>query len=117
MFAEGSKYPYETTRLLLAKMAPVLRKMPNRIRVTGHTTTGHAYVDTNYSGWELSADRANTTRRILQEFGIGNDRFSEVVGKSDTEPLFPNDPFLAANRRISILLIKEAPPLPTEYKP
>ena len=117
MFPEGSKYPYETTRMLLAKMAPVLRRMPNRIQITGHTTSGSTYVDPNYTGWDLSADRANATRRILSEFGLPDDRFYEVVGKSDTEPLFPNDPYLAANRRISILLMAEEPPLPRGYTP
>ncbi len=117
MFPEGSKYPYERTRMLLAKMAPILRRLPNRIKITGHTTSGTAYTDPNYTGWDLSSDRANATRRILTQFGVSNDRFFEVVGKSDSEPLFPNDPFLASNRRVSILLMSEEPPLPKGYSP
>lgn len=117
MFPEGSKYPYETTRLLMERMAPVLRAMPNRIRVTGHTTSGRPFADANYTAWDLSADRANATRRILSQFGVPNDQVFAVVGKADSEPLFPNDPFLAANRRISILMMKEEPPLPEAHKP
>lgn len=117
MFPEGSKYPYELTRRLLAKMAPVLMEMPNRIRITGHTMSGQVSGNPGYTNWELSADRANAARQILSEYGVDNDRFYSVVGKSDTDPLFPNDPFLAANRRISILLMAEAPPLPVDYRP
>jgi len=117
MFSEGSRFPYETTRLLLERMAPVLRAMPNRIRITGHTTSGRPFPDPDYSSWDLSADRANAVRRILNQFGVAPDQVFAVVGKADSEPLFPNDPFLAANRRISILMMREAPPLPTDHKP
>lgn len=117
MFREGSKYPYETTRRLIAKMAPVLAQMPNRIEITGHTTAGAANTDPNYTGWDLSSERANIARQILAEYGVPNDQFYAVVGKSDTEPLFPNDPYLAANRRIGILLRAEAPPIPPDHKP
>ncbi|GGF04772.1 OmpA family protein [Stappia taiwanensis] len=117
MFPEGSKYPYEITRRLLAKMAPVVARMPNRIQITGHTTSGRTSVNPGYTAWELSADRANAARQILAEYGIPSDRFFGVVGKADTEPLFPNDPFLAANRRIGILLMAEDPPLPLGHNP
>ncbi|WP_321501428.1 flagellar motor protein MotB [Breoghania sp.] len=117
MFPEGSKYPYETTRTLLSKMAPVLMSMPNRIKITGHTMSGSGVQGSGYTNWELSADRANAARQILSEYGVKDDRFFAVVGKSDTDPLFPHDPYLAANRRISILLMNESPPLPIDYKP
>ncbi|WP_306027907.1 flagellar motor protein MotB [Stappia sp. MMSF_3263] len=117
MFPEGSKYPYEITRRLLAKMAPVIARMPNRIQVTGHTTSGGMTINPGYTNWELSADRANAARQILSEYGIPQDRFYGVVGKADTEPLFPNDPYLAANRRIGILLMREAPPIPLGHNP
>ena len=117
MFPEGSKYPYEITRRLLATMAPVISRMPNRIQVTGHTTSGGMTINPGYTNWELSADRANAARQILSEHGIPQDRFYGVVGKADTEPLFPNDPYLAANRRIGILLMREAPPIPLGHNP
>ncbi|MEM8797422.1 MAG: flagellar motor protein MotB [Pseudomonadota bacterium] len=116
MFPEGSKQPYESTRRLLETAAPILRRMPNRIQITGHTTAGTLSIDPNYTSWELSADRANAARAILREAGIGRDRIYGVVGKGTSEPLFPNDPFLASNRRIEILLMHEPPPIPTGHK-
>lgn len=117
MFPEGSKIPYQTTKTLLDAAAPILRQMPNRIRITGHTTSGSITADPNYTAFELSSDRANVTRAILSEAGLGHDRIHSVVGKGDTEPLFPNDPFLASNRRIEILLMHEEPPIPEGFKP
>ena len=116
MFREGSKYPYETTRRLISKMAPVLARMPNRIEITGHTTAGRSTTDPSYTGWDLSTERANVARQILSEYGVPDGQFHSVVGKSDTEPLFPNDPYLAANRRVGILLMAEEPPIPPGHK-
>ncbi|MGI9387958.1 MAG: OmpA/MotB family protein [Methyloligellaceae bacterium] len=117
MFAAGSTEPYERTRKLLIKMAPVLKKLPNRIAVTGHTDASRLYERPGYTLWDLSADRAKSALRILSENGVPNDRFFSVTGKADSQPLFPEDPFLAANRRISILIMSEAPPYPVGYKP
>lgn len=117
MFREGSKYPYETTRRLLAKMAPVLAQMPNRIEITGHTSIGQPKLNPQYTAWSLSADRADIAQQILAEYGVPDDRFFGVTGKAASEPLFPNDLLLAANRRISILLKAESPPLPPGYSP
>ena len=116
MFPEGSKRPFETTRRLMETAAPILRRMPNRLKITGHTTAGSITTDPSYTGWELSADRANATRAILMASGLGRDRIFSVVGKGDAEPLFPNDPFLAANRRIEILLMHEEPPVSPGHK-
>lgn len=117
MFRQGSAEPNERARLLLAKMAPVLRKMPNRITITGHTDSSRMYSDPNYTLWDLSADRAKAARQILSDNGIPHDRFFAISGRADAEPLFPEDPLLAANRRVSILLMAEAPPYPIEHKP
>ena len=62
--------------------------------------------------WELSADRANAVRRILEEEGVPTAHFFMVAGRADTQPLFPDDPFVAANRRVTITLMREAPPMP-----
>ena len=116
MFPQSSKYPYEHTRQLLVAMAPVLRQMPNRIKISGHTDGNTRFNDPNYTNWELSSDRANTVRRILSQNGISSDRFFAVEGKADTEPLFPDDVFLSANRRVTILVMPENPPLPPNHK-
>ena len=118
MFPEGSKYPFETTRLLLAQMAPVLRQFPYRLQITCHTSSSTAPpLNPAYSDWELSADRANAARRILQDEGVPTERFAGVIGKADSEPLFANDPGLPANRRITILLMREEPPIPQDHMP
>lgn len=117
MFTPGSVKPRRHTVKLLQKMAPVLKAMPNRITITGHTDSTKLYKKDGYSLWELTADRANSARRILAAAGVPNDKFFAVTGKADTQPLFPEDTFMAANRRVSILIMNEEPPLPIDHKP
>lgn len=117
MFPEGSKYPYEMTRKAIAAMAPALARMPNRIRISGHTAAGARYDNPRYGAWELSFDRANIARQILEEFGVSNDRIESVVGRADSDPFFPTDPYLAGNQRVEITLIYEKPPVPVDLKP
>ncbi|MEO6394628.1 MAG: flagellar motor protein MotB [Devosia sp.] len=117
MFPEGSKYPYELTRKAIAAMAPALQKMPNRLRISGHTAAGTTYDNPRYGAWELSFDRANVTRQILEEFGLADDRVESVVGRGEADPFFPNDPYLSANQRVSILLVFEKPPVPVDLEP
>ncbi len=117
MFPEGSKEPYERTRKVIEKIAAPLRATPYRIAVTGHTSSSRAPARPGYGPWELSADRANVVRRILQEEGVPEGHFFQVAGKADTDPLFPDDPYIAANRRVTITLLREEPPLPLGFKP
>jgi chemotaxis protein MotB len=56
-------------------------------------------------------------RQILAEEGIPPQNFYAVAGKADTDPLFPEDPYIAANRRVTITLMREAPPLPPNLQP
>lgn len=117
MFPPGSKEPYARTQHLLAKMAPVLSRMPNRIKITGHTDSTRLFTQNGYTQWDLSSDRANAARKLLASNGVPHDQFYSVEGKADSEPMFPDDTFLAANRRISILVMSEAPPLPADHRP
>lgn len=117
MFPGAAAEPYERTRKLLASMAPVLKSLPNRIRITGHTDASRAHERAGRTLWDLSADRAKAARRILAANGLPHDRFYSVEGRADAEPLFPDDPFLASNRRISILVMSEAPPYPIGDRP
>ena len=112
MFAEGAKQPYEFTRTILSKLAAPLARLPHRIRITGHTAGATRWSGNGPSPWDLSSGRAVAVEEILTNYGVPADRFESVVGKADTDPLFPNEPMLAANRRIDILLVHEAPPLP-----
>jgi chemotaxis protein MotB len=117
MFPEGSKEPYERTRRLIEKLASPLKALPYRVAITGHTSASKVPARPGYGPWELSADRANVTRRILEEEGVAASHMFMVAGKADTQPLFPDDPFLAANRRVTITLMREEPPLPVNFKP
>jgi chemotaxis protein MotB len=64
---------------------------------------------------DLSSDRANAARRILEANGIKDERVYSVDAKAAQEPLYPDDPDMPANRRISIVLLREAPVLPADH--
>jgi chemotaxis protein MotB len=117
MFPEGAKEPYERTRRIIEKLAGPLKATPYRIAITGHTAASHTPAKADYGPWNLSADRANAVRQILEEEGIPSANFYAVSGKADTDPLFPDDPFIAANRRVTITLMREAPPVPPDLRP
>ena len=117
MFPEGSKEPYERTRLALSKLAGPLRAVPYRISITGHSSASKTPSRPGYGPWELSTDRAATVRRILEGEGVPAANFFAVSGKADTLPLFPDDPYIAANRRVTITLMREEPPIAVDFKP
>jgi chemotaxis protein MotB len=113
MFAGSSAEPLPRTVRLLEAVAEIMEQLPNRISISGHTDTSSPSKG-GYSNWELSADRANAARRILEARGVDADRIFQVTGKAASEPLYPDDPDLPANRRISIVLLREAPVMPAD---
>jgi chemotaxis protein MotB len=117
MFPEGAKEPYERTRKMIAMIAKPLRATPYRIAVTGHTSSSRVAAPPGYGPWELSVDRANAVRRILQEEGVPETRFYMASGKAVTDPQYPEVPYIAANRRVTITLMREEPSLPLGFKP
>ena len=117
MFADGSKVPYDRTRRLIEKLAVPLKATPLRISIVGHTAAGFVPARSDYGAFDLSADRANSVRSILEREGLPPAHIFGVSGKADGQPLFPDDPTLAANRRVTITLMREAPPLPPDLKP
>ena len=70
-----------------------------------------------YGAFDLSADRANVVRQILEREGLPSSHIFAVGGRADSQPLFPDDPTLPANRRVTITLMRENPPLPPDLKP
>jgi chemotaxis protein MotB len=108
MFPSGSAQMYERTEKLIEKVAEVIRKMPNEISVRGHTDSVPYSKGNAYTNWELSADRANASRRILMTSKIPAARLRSVVGQADRDPLLPDKPADARNRRITILLLRES---------
>jgi len=111
MFATGSAEPNERARLLLQKVVPVLMKLPQGISIAGHTDAA-PFPGPGRTNWELSAERANATRRLLVEGGLPDARIRSVTGNADKDPLLPADPLAAANRRIAILVLRDRKPAP-----
>ncbi len=109
MFASGSVRMETRTKQLLAKITQVIQKMPNKISITGHTDAKQFRGSrAGYGNWELSSNRALESRRVIISDDLPMDRISHVIGKADTEPLVRDDPNDARNRRISIVLLREA---------
>jgi chemotaxis protein MotB len=113
MFAEGAKEPYAQARRLIEAIAEPLERARYRISIVGHT----AARDGQPGSWGLSVDRADSVRRILEERGYPTSNIYKVAGRGDTDPLFPDDPDAAPNRRITITLIEATPSLPPGLKP
>jgi chemotaxis protein MotB len=118
MFPLGSAAMYEPTKALLAQVARAIAKLPNKVSIAGHTDSVAFRRTDGYDNWSLSLDRADATRRTLVAAGLDAGRIATVIGKADTEPMFPADPRDPRNRRISITLLREAPPaVATEAPP
>ncbi len=108
MFATGSAVPNERARSVMAKITPILLKLPEQISVTGHTDAT-PYKGADRTNWDLSADRANATRRLLLEAGLPESRIRSVAGMADRDPLVTDDKLAAANRRIAIVVLRDKP--------
>ncbi len=114
MFENNSARPLPRVELLLRSVAKTINALPNRVRISGHTSVGDSLRTTN-SDWTLSANRADAARRIMEQAGVNPDRWDGVMGKANSDPLYPDDPQLAGNRRISILLLRDKPVLPPDH--
>jgi chemotaxis protein MotB len=112
MFPRGSPDMYGHTRSLLELIARVVKQLPEKMSISGHTDAVQFSSGSNYTNWELSADRALATRRALMMSGVPAERVDRVVGKADTEPLDVKDPTNARNRRITIVLLRDTQPPP-----
>jgi chemotaxis protein MotB len=116
MFDPGSVKPNDRAKILLRAVAKIAQTLPNRITVSGHTSA-NADGKKQQSDWQLSSGRADASRQIMQDAGIDPDRVYQVSGKAASDPLFPDDPSLPGNRRIAIVLLREAPVLPPDHHP
>ncbi len=102
-FESGSPQPSPEGRDLLTKLAQQLGTLPNSILIEGHTDA-KAYPGATYTNWELSADRANAARRIMQDEGLRTDQVSQVRGFAAQDLRDPANPDDASNRRISVIV-------------
>ena len=116
-FQSGSPSPSDSGRTALQTIGLELGKLPNEIIIEGHTDSLQFEGRENYSNWELSVDRANATRRILMEVGLGQDRIVQVRGFADVELRTPDAPEDPSNRRISLIIkYRDAEPAPSSGK-
>ena len=111
MFAFGSAAPNARARQLLRLIGPILAKLPERIAIGGYTDAA-PYPGPLVTNWELSADRANATRRMLLAAGVPGSRIDRVTGHADRDLLVPSNPLAPANRRIAITILRTAAPAP-----
>lgn len=117
MFPSGGTEMYPQARKVLELVSQVIKEMPQDIAISGHTDSVPFHSKNGYSNWELSADRANNARRVFMNLGIPEGRVARVVGRADTEPLMPDDPKNARNRRLSIVLLRGTGVRPAPQEP
>ena len=110
MFDSGSAVVKPYMRDILREIGAAMGNAENRISLSGHTDAApYGNADRGYSNWELSADRANASRRELVNAGMPLDQLARVVGMANSDLLLPDQPRAAQNRRITItVLTKEA---------
>ena len=111
-FESGSPQPSKFGQELLQMLAREIGTLPNHVLIEGHTDSRPYSSRTGYSNWELSADRANSARRIMQTSGLKGDQVSEVRGYADQKLRKPRNPEDASNRRISLTVQYLDPKVP-----
>ncbi len=119
-FDSGSGNPSEVGEELIAKLAEQLVKLPNQLLIEGHTDARPFNKRKDYTNWELSVDRANAARRIIEAHGARPDQIVQVRGFADQNLRNRDNPEDASNRRISVIVryqnatAVEEPPDPSE---
>lgn len=103
-FESGNAKPTGKGSELIRMLGEQLKGIPNKLLVEGHTDAKPYSTDHGYTNWELSADRANSARRLLEESGVPPSRIAQIRGFADQKLRNPKDPFDPANRRVSVLV-------------
>jgi chemotaxis protein MotB len=104
-FELGSAVPSSSGKGLLVVLAEEVGKLPNHVSIEGHTDSKpYSGGLTGYSNWELSVDRANVARKIMQSSGLQMQQVSQVRGFADQRPREKESPASASNRRISLIV-------------
>jgi chemotaxis protein MotB len=111
-FESGSARLSDSGQELLALLASELKTLPNKLLIEGHTDAAQYANGADYSNWELSADRANAARRLMQGNGVRTDQVTQVRGYADQLLRVKNSPTDPSNRRITILVKNTEGPLP-----
>ncbi|MGB6132938.1 MAG: flagellar motor protein MotB [Acidobacteriaceae bacterium] len=103
-FNTGSATLNANGKELLVMLAGQLGGLPNRVAIEGHTDAQPYSMPGGYGNWELSSDRANAARRVMQDSGLRKDQVSEVRGYADQKLRVPSNPLDPSNRRISLIV-------------
>ena len=103
-FESGKPGLNDDGRELLVALAEQLGKLPNHISIEGHTDAKPYASNRDYGNWELSTDRANSARRLMQTSGLRDDQISQVRGYADQKLRVPSNPLEPSNRRISLIV-------------
>jgi chemotaxis protein MotB len=103
-FDSGSSKPSANGTELLVMLAQELGKLPNKVSIEGHTDSKSYVGGRDYGNWELSTDRANASRRLMQQNGLGPDQVAQVRGYADQKLRKPDQPLDPSNRRISVIV-------------
>ncbi|HWC98358.1 MAG TPA: flagellar motor protein MotB [Candidatus Sulfopaludibacter sp.] len=109
-FESGKAVPTEGGSELLTHLAGELGKLPNNVLIEGHTDSKPFSADGSYSNWELSSDRANSARKLMQANGLKPEQVAQVRGYADRQLRHPETPTASSNRRISVIVQYLAPP-------
>ena len=111
MFPSGSSEMFGRTEEMINQVVNTISSLDNEISIKGHTdSTPFHSDDGKYTNWELSTDRALASRRAMVKAGLDSSRITQVVGKADTDPYVVEEPTSPQNRRISIILLRDALP-------
>jgi chemotaxis protein MotB len=103
-FDVGAPAPNANGKELLSLLAHELGKLPNNLSIEGHTDAKPYTRGREYGNWELSTDRANAARRLMQHDGVRDDQVTQVRGYADQMPRKKDEPLAASNRRISVIV-------------
>ena len=110
-FESGNSVPTKVAKQLIATFASELGKLPNPIAIEGHTDSRLFGKTRDYTNWELSTERANAARRIMESNGVNPAQITQVRGYSDRRLRKPDTPEDPANRRVSVI-VQNAVPTP-----
>jgi chemotaxis protein MotB len=109
MFERGTAALTEHGKAIISRITKILIKMPNYVSITGNTDASpNEQGRADYTNWELSSDRAQTTRRFMIASGMEQNRPKKVVGMADQELLTPSEPRNPRNRRIAIVMLRNS---------
>jgi chemotaxis protein MotB len=117
MFAPGSALMSEAGKQVMKAVADIVATTTNKVSISGHTDAGAFASTDTYTNWELSADRANASRRYLGTMGVERGRFAKIQGMADRDLLLQNEPTSPRNRRISLTLMRDEHVQEADIKP